>query len=180
MMLVPLTRGVFAVIDDADWQIVAPFTWYAAVNGPNIYAFSNVNGVKTGMHRLIMQTPDGMSTDHISGITLDNRRSNLRICTAKENARNRIKGRARSKKRDGSLSQYKGVTKFVYNGKKRTRVQWRAFIGGGREKSHLGVFATEIEAARAYDTAAKQYYGPFARLNFPEQQDTSPPGPLFL
>ncbi len=103
------------------------------------------------MHNLIINTPDGMEADHINGNTLDNRRSNLRICTRGQNQRNR-RGNL------NGTSKYKGVS-FKNENKK-----WVAQIGF-KKNMFIGYYKTEIEAALAYNEAAKKYHGKFARLN---------------
>jgi hypothetical protein len=100
------------------------------------------------MARHIMGAKSGEVVDHINGNTLDNRRSNLRIATIKENVRNRTtigKGNSR----------FKGV-RFC---------GWKASIGVDNKVIHLGYFTTEEEAARAYNAAAIKHFGEFARLN---------------
>ena len=100
------------------------------------------------MQRVIMNAPKGFVVDHINGNKLDNRKSNLRICTVKNNLQN--KSISKSKK----SSVYKGVYK---NGK-----GWIAQI---RHK-HLGFFQSEKEAAMVYDENAKKLFGEFSKLNF--------------
>lgn len=106
------------------------------------------------MHRLIAQPPDGMVVDHINGDTLDNRRENLRVCTSAENIRNAGIGR-RSK-----TSRFKGV--HLDKG------LWVASAMFNYKKRIIGRFADEEEAAKAYDAFARECFGEFARLNFPE------------
>jgi len=103
-----------------------------------------------------MQPPPGMMIDHINGNGLDDRRANMRTCTNQQNMRNL------RKRRSGS-SIYKGV---YYDKRRRT---WYARICHNGKNIHLGTFATEIEAARAYDRAARRLFGEFARLNFPDE-----------
>ena len=155
VMLVPLTRGLFAKIDTADYDIVAPYMWCAVPDVCNVYATraQQRDGSTTKMHRLLMGTPDGMHTDHINGDGLDNRRANLRICTRAENMRNRRSNR-------GSSSRFLGVH-FD-----RKSCVWRAQIRVGATTQMLGSFTDEVEAAIAYDDAAHRLYGDFARLNF--------------
>jgi flagellar basal body rod protein FlgC len=105
------------------------------------------------MHRLIMNTPDGMDTDHINSNGLDNRRQNLRICTHAENLANR-------KKQISNTSGYKGVS-WDKSCKK-----WAANISICGKYKKLGRFTDLVEAARAYDAAAKEVYGEFAKPNF--------------
>jgi hypothetical protein len=91
--------------------------------------------------------------DHINHNGLDNRKANLRLATPAQNSRNRRPvGR-------GS-SQYKGVSY------RKTDGVFIADIRAGRKRIYLGCFKREIEAAKAYDTAAKKYHGEFASLNF--------------
>jgi hypothetical protein len=87
---VPLSRGQEAIIDVADAEKIAAYTWHAtpqAMGG--FYASSSIDGKTTYMHRLIVDAPDGTVVDHINHHTLDNRRGNLRICTHQENMTNR-------------------------------------------------------------------------------------------
>jgi len=108
------------------------------------------------MHREIIDVPDGFVADHINHNGLDNRKANLRIATPADNARN-----ARYPKINTS-SKYRGVW---YNPKKK---KWRATIGINNKRKQVGYFNKEIDAARAYDEAAKKYHREFAVLNFPE------------
>jgi hypothetical protein len=96
--------------------------------------------------------------DHINGDGLDNRRANLRIVTAQQNNWNR-------RFRRTGRSKYTGVT---WDGR---RDKWRADIYENRRKIFLGHFAEEEEAARAYDSAAKENRGEYAVLNFPCRRD---------
>lgn len=107
------------------------------------------------MHRLILGLPfgDRRHGDHIDGNGLNNRRSNLRIVTRRQNAMNR-------RGDDGSSSQYKGV--YLYkNG------SWQSYIYAKGKRHHLGYFAEEVDAALAHDEAALQLHGPYAKFNFP-------------
>lgn len=108
------------------------------------------------MHREVAHTPDGMMCDHINGRTLDNRKANLRSATALQNTWN-------SRKHSQSCSsKYKGVWFH------KSIQKWTAMIKARSKRIHLGTFENEIEAAKAYDKAAKKYYGQFAYLNFPD------------
>lgn len=182
MKIVPLSMGAIALVDDDDFAMVSALTWFACKTRDSIYAYSALPcGTKVSMSRLIMDAPRDKVVDHINGCTLDNRRENLRVCTHAENARNRRKGISRANKTAASGSIYKGVSYRPYEGKRGTTQKWCSYIMAGRDKRYLGSFKSEEEAARAYDTAAKQMHGPFARLNFPsDQQNTVPPEEKFF
>ena len=108
------------------------------------------------IHRLITEAPKGMHVDHINGNPLDNRKSNLRICTHAENQRNRGANK-------NNTSGYKGVSWHKRNKK------WACQIKHNYKKIHVGNYATPEEAARAYDAKAKEFQGEFAYLNFPDE-----------
>jgi hypothetical protein len=108
------------------------------------------------MHVVIMGR---RGVDHKNGDGLDNRRENLRFATHEENARN-------SRKQRTSGNRYKGV---VPPRPTRGIEYWQAQININRKQVRFGRFGTEEDAARAYDAKAKEVYGEFARLNFPEQ-----------
>lgn len=154
---VPLTRGLVALIDDADLPLVRDIAWRAAPikrgNG-KCYAACTVNRPKKTtvyMHRLIAGLLPGQMVDHINRDTLDNRRENLRPASRSQNAAN--------------TDQAVGASGFrgVYFDKG----CFRAFIWIKKRPIRLGSFATAIEAARVRDSAALAAYGSFARLNFP-------------
>lgn len=135
-----------AIIDFDDLPLVQGHRWYINKGG---YAFASIGGRNVTMHRLIMGVDPSKMMDHKDGNRLNNRRANLRFCTAQENARNRhvVAGRSR----------FKGV--------RRDRGMWRAAIRRDGKIIDLGFFTTERLAARAYDKAAKQVFGAFAKTN---------------
>jgi hypothetical protein len=106
------------------------------------------------MHRYIMKVPKGLVCDHINHNGLDNRKSNLRICTRQQNTYNQ-----RSQK--GGSSKYKGV-----DWNKRQK-KWRARIYYKRKFYYLGYFDNEVDAAKSYDKKAKEFFKEFACPNFP-------------
>ncbi len=156
---IPLTQGFHTIIDAADAALVAPYRWHAHRREKLVYAGTNVRG-KDGrlrsvkMHQLLLGSPQ---VDHVDGDGLNNRRSNLRPCTAAQNACNR-------RRREGSKSSFYGVTYDPSNPDKpwRARAMMNGVKWGGRR------FRTEIEAAIFRDDIARQAQGEFARLNFPE------------
>lgn len=104
------------------------------------------------MHRLIMEAKQQQKVDHINGDGLDNRKENLRFATTSENAMNKCSTKNKS-------SSYKGVSWY-----KRYK-KWQAQIKFKGKSIYIGIFDTEIEAAKAYDNKAKELFGEFAKLN---------------
>lgn len=105
------------------------------------------------LHRLIAMPPKGMVVDHINDDKLDNRRSNLRVCTSQQNT-------TRARQAYGVVA-YRGVW-F----QKRLSRPFCAKIKVNRISVYLGSFSTAEQAARAYDKAALQFHGEYARFNF--------------
>lgn len=149
-----LGHGLIARIDAEDVELVSGFYW-SAYQPPRsgFYARASRGQGKIRLHRLIAGAVDGEVVDHINGDTLDNRRVNLRRCSPTENKRNR-------RPNAGVTSGYKGV----YGRAPRWFVQIRA----NKKRFHIGSFSCRHEAARAYNAAAKQHFGEFARLNHVE------------
>jgi hypothetical protein len=156
---IPLTQGKFATVDAADYPLVSDISWCANHRGNAWYAEGGMKGddgkwhtVK--MHRIILNPPPEMDVDHRDGDGLNNRRSNLRICTHRENMGNR-------RLNANSKSGYKGVMWSAPHGK------YLAGIRTDGKFKYLGVFTDPEDAARAFDAAAIEKYGEFAWLNFP-------------
>jgi len=161
---IPLGQGHFAIVEPLDYYRLKNLHWYISGNGKEFYAFRNIiiGPGKTkmiSMHRELMDFPKGLLVDHQNGITLDNRKANLRIATHFENACNRPKIRSKTS------SQYIGV----YFEKRTARYTVKIRINNGK-RLWLGRFTSELDAAKAYDLAAVKYHGDFARLNFPDNK----------
>lgn len=156
---IPLNRGKYALVDDADFDWLNQWRWNIHSNGCAKRNISKtVNGKRKfktiRMHRLIMNPPEGFEVDHINGDPLDNRRENLRVCKHSENCRN-------TKWQKGK-SQFKGVYKY----KNKWGEWWAARIRIHPHRYVIGYFHEEMEAAFAYDLAALSLHGEYARLNF--------------
>lgn len=174
---IPLTRGLYAIVDVKDYANLRKRKWHAKVGKRTFYATSAIliNGKPKSiwMHRYLLQSDlairntqyairnnlrSKLVVDHINGNGLDNRRANLRICTYSQNGCNtRIKTKGASK--------YRGVLKS-----KKPDKPWQAKIYVNKKVIKLGFFKTQLEAAHAYDKAARKYHGSFATLNFSDKK----------
>lgn len=152
MREIPLTKGAVALVDDEDYDRIAATRWYLTGAGYACRLHSQL------MHRVIASAPAGLHVDHINHDKLDNRRANLRVCTPSENGRNRPP-------RPGA-SRFKGVYRVRVAS---TASRWKAEARAGGEYHYFGTFATEEDAARAYDAGVLRLSrAAFEFLNFPE------------
>ena len=163
MMTVPLhgriAAGRVALVDDEDYELVMQYRWNVfeetrngLLHGPYAITSRTVAGKPRNMrmHQLLTDWP---RTDHINHDGLDNQRHNLRPATGAQNQWNARSG--------SGTSKYKGVNWDRRYGK------WRAVIRPAGRQQHLGYFASEEAAARAYDAAALEIGGEYAYINFP-------------
>ena len=153
---IALTRNQNAIVDARDFEWLDQWNWFAVWNPytRSFYAYRCVKTKNRGMHCVILGCKNGKQGDHKNHDTLDNRRDNLRKCTSAQN-------RCNMKVTRRSTTGYKGV--FPYH----TKGKWKSQISINDRSKYLGVFSSPEAAGRAYDEAAKKYYGEFAHLNFP-------------
>lgn len=158
MKKIPLTQGKFALVDDADYERVSQFKWQVQeTRRGNFYVIRSVG--KRGKRKTVrlhsFLLPGVKPIDHIDGNGLNNCRKNLRPATNTQNLQ------AFRQKALGKSSLFRGVYK------ESRCARWRADIKAGGVHYYLGMFKSEIEAADAYDVAARKYFGEFAAPNFP-------------
>lgn len=165
--LIALPHHKFAVVDDADYELLSQWRWSMHSGG-----YACRKGASVLMHRFLLGLERGNRAvvDHINGDKLDNRRGNLRVISQHRNSCNR--------KRPGGqragVSRFRGV--WFRNDLRPLAKRWGARISvvgveGKKLAVHLGYFVAEEEAARAYDAVALEWYGPeFAQLNFTPEE----------
>jgi hypothetical protein len=149
-------KGYTLIVDKEDEPRVKSLAWQLSPSKSGRMHFTN--GFVGRLSRWLVDAPDDMHVDHRNGNTLDNRKSNLRVCTHQQNQWNR--------KRAPGVSRFKGVAhwKNGLNGR-----VWRARIEKDGQRHFLGDFPTQLAAALAYDAAAIELFGEFAAPNFPER-----------
>ena len=156
MKQVPLTQGYIAIVDDEDFEKIKHHKWSITSNKEktHVYARAKIAGKTIKLHRYILGLTDkSMVVDHIDHNGLNNTRSNLRVCTLKEN-------QANQKPKKNAASKYRGL---AWN---KQRLKWQVSIKVNGVQKYLGIYKNEDEAARVYDKHAKIQYGEFAYLNF--------------
>lgn len=169
MKEIELKDGLKLLLDDDDFEKYKDTVWFLRQKCNTYYAARSIKvdgkWKHAYIHHYIMPVSKGIEVDHIDGNGLNNTKANLRYCTKAQNQHNRRKSRGRS--------QYKGVVFQKKNG------YWLSVIKVFTKAMSLGLYLTEIEAARAYDYAACKYFGEFAKLNFQEGSFKPPQAKIY-
>ena len=149
---IPLTQDKFALVDDADFDELNQYKWYASFTHGIWYVQRSeyINGKQKNikMHRQIMDFPSSKDIDHINHDGLDNRRYNLRVCNHSKNMKNRYMQK----------NNTSGLIGVSWN--KRIK-KWHAQIGNENKNIHIGYFENKEEANRAYNKKAIELFGEY-------------------
>lgn len=149
VVALPLSRGAQTIVDAADAAGLVGTKWSLHGTKTGRYASRWTRSGMVLLHRVLMAAPKGVQVDHINGDGLDNRRSNLRLATSRQNLVNRP---------SWGKSGYRGVSLHDCG-------RWRAECDG----RYLGLYDTAEEAAAAYAVAAIEAYGDFAYVGRKEE-----------
>jgi hypothetical protein len=153
----------YTLVDESDYQELSRYRWHLHNKG-YITRYNRISKNKYNhvyIHRQILNLLDKpeLEGDHENNDRMDNRRSNLRVATRKQNCQN--------------ISKTKRITSSKYKGVRSRDKNWIAIIKTNRKTQHIGTFRTEYAAAKAYDQRAKEIFGDFAKLNIPTDIDYS-------
>ena len=135
-----LSEGVTMLVDADDFDRLSGVKWHLSWNGYAVNR-SRVNGKNTNIraHRLLVDAPEGYDIDHINGNKLDNRKSNLRVCTRSENLSNRTSAKG------AYLDRRRGT--------------WQVEFKVEKKKAYIGAFNDEELARHIYHDIKKQLIG---------------------
>jgi len=151
-----LTHGKIALVDDADFDFLNQWVWFAHYNknGNNWYAARKSprpEHKEILMYKVLLDPSKNIHVHFKNKNSLDLQRNNVQLMTLSADRHNKLH-------RTHKTSKYKGVS---WNNQKKN---WRAYI----RTTYLGSYKSELEAAYVYDKAAKEVFGEFARTNFKE------------
>lgn len=154
MKEIKLTKGQVAIVDDDDYTYLIQHRWYASRGGDTYYPARTIRRKSEKKTILMHMQILGRYVDHINGNGLDNRRCNLRFASRRQNQWNTRRRRGKYLK---GVIMKRDCNQYYF--------QPRIFVAG--KPISLGCFSTELNAALAYDNAARKHFGEFACPNFP-------------
>lgn len=140
------SRGYIFEFSLEDWEEVTKWSWSVDPRG---YLAATVNRRHETLHNFLMKPSKGLVVDHINGDKLDNRRTNLRICTPRQNSFNSCVSK-------NNKLGVKGVSLTPHG-------RYRARIMVNRKEIRLGHFEKIEDAIAARKKAEKKYFGEYAR-----------------
>jgi len=143
MKKIILSNNSVSLVDDEDYEKYGFLKW--SCNKGYVFRTEVIEGRRKTvyLHRLITNAPDDLEVDHINGDPSDNRKSNLRLCTHKQNMWN---------------IKRKGVSY------RKERKKWRARINVNNKEIFLGYFETKEQALKAYEDASSYHFGQYKRV----------------
>lgn len=150
-LIIPTFDGFSLIVSGVDAEGISKFRWRTFGAGNKKYARASINGRRVLLHRFLLGLEEGDTeiVDHINGNPLDNRRENLRICSARENSWNR--------RVTNSLTGFHGVS---YQGGK-----YLVKFTHDEEVIYLGSFNSAVQAAHEYNKKIVELRGNFAAMN---------------
>lgn len=168
MKEIKVGKSHVALVDDEDFDFLNQFKWYLHNLG---YVQTSKKGLHSKfIHRIIMQTPKGLDTDHINGNKLDNRKSNLRVCTHEENMQfarelGLLSGGGIGTRADNFKKSNKRTSKYIGVYWFKNRNKWHTAIRKAPLRVFIGEFTNEIDAALAYNKKSIELFGEKAYIN---------------
>lgn len=157
--IILLTRGKVTLVDEQDYESLSKFTWHCTNNGyaaRRLRDWEDTENSLVLMHRVILKVPIGKYADHIDMNTLNNRRSNLRICTNSQNMFNSLHKKP-------NIVGFKGITIDTRPFRKQLTYRVQIYING--KNTTVGYFTDLKLAKQAYLETAKKHHGEFARVS---------------
>lgn len=173
-------KGHRTLVDDSTLKQYGHLSWYLSDTG---YAMRKPQGQILRLHRLVVQAKEGEIVDHLNGNKLDNRSSNLRVCTQKENSQNRkdTKGYAWDKSKNKWIVRYRNTFYGRYNTEDEARKAYQLACSGvtykkreRRQNYFLPTGVCKLKGSKRYCAKAqingkKYYMGTFDTIEQAEE-----------
>jgi len=148
-------KGLCTIVDGFNYSRVDERNWLPFRGRSKIEQwYARFGNTGQYLHEFLLGKVEGMTIDHINRNGLNNLEHNLRYATMQENTMN-------ARPREKATSKYKGVCKRKESGRFRARIRLNGNL------INIGSYKHEIDAAKAYDSKAKELFGEFAYLNIP-------------